>query len=63
MKRTSGNISLLNAFLTCVLEFNPSYIPEWDAFYVHVNNTATYIKWDLVEEAYKEHCRKLLKLK
>jgi len=61
MKRTVSNIHLLEAFLTCFIELHATYVADWDAFYV--KEKAIYIKWDLVEEAYNEHCRKLLKLK
>lgn len=61
MKKTHPNISLLEAFLECFLELPATYVADWDAFYV--KEKAIYIKWDLVEEAYEEHCRKLLKLK
>ena len=61
MKKTVINISLLSAFLECFLELPATYVADWDAFYV--KEKAIYIKWDLVEEAYNEHCRKLLKIK
>lgn len=61
MKRTVSNISLLNAFLQCFLELPATYVADWDAFFVKTKGI--YIKWDLVEEAYNEHCRKLLKIK
>jgi hypothetical protein len=61
MKRTASNISLLGAFLRCFLELPATYVGDWDAFYV--KEKAIYIKLDLVEEAYNEHCRKLLKIK
>jgi hypothetical protein len=61
MKRTFPNISLLEAFLTCFIELHATYVIEWDAFYV--KEKSIYIKWVLVEEAYNEHCRKLLKVK
>lgn len=61
MKKTVINISLLRAFLECFLELPATYVADWDAFYV--KEKSIYIKWDLVEEAYNEHCRKLLKLK
>lgn len=61
MKKTVINISLLRAFLECFLELPATYVADWDAFYV--KEKAIYIKWDLVEEAYNEHCRKLLKIK
>lgn len=61
MKRTFPNISLLEAFLTCFIELYATYVTEWDAFYV--KEKSIYIKWDLVVEAYEDHCRKLLKLK
>lgn len=61
MKKTVINISLLRAFLECFLELPATYVADWDAFYV--KEKAIYIKWDLVEEAYNDHCRKLLKLK
>lgn len=60
MKRTHSNISLLETFLTCFLELHATYVIEWDAFYV--KEKSIYIKWDLVEEAYNKHCRKLLKI-
>lgn len=61
MKRTKSNIGVLSAFLQCTLELPATYVTDWDAFYV--KEKSIYIKWDLVEEAYNEHCRKLLKLK
>ena len=61
MKKTVSNISLLGALLECFLELSATYVADWDAFYV--KEKSIYIKWDLVEEAYNEHCRKLLKLK
>lgn len=61
MKKTVINIRLLEAFLTCFLELHATYVADWDAFYL--KEKAIYIKWDLVEEAYNEHCRKLLKIK
>ena len=61
MKRTTVNISLLKAFLDCVLDLHAEYNYDWDAFYVR--KEAIYLKWDLVVEAYEEHCRKLLKVK
>ena len=61
MKKTVINISLLGAFLECFLELPATYVADWDAFYV--KEKAIYIKWDLVEQAYNEHCRKLLKIK
>ena len=61
MKRTRPNISFLEAFLTCFIELHATYVIEWDAFYI--KEKSIYIKWDLVVEAYNEHCRKLLKVK
>jgi hypothetical protein len=50
----------LNSFLASI-GLPATYVYEWDAFYV--KKKETYIKWDLVVEAYEEHCRKLLKIK
>ena len=44
MKRTVSNISLLNAFLDCVVELPATYVADWDAFYV--KEKAIYIKWE-----------------
>jgi len=60
MKRIVSDISLLNSFLANI-GLPATYVYELDAFYV--NTKDTYIKWDLVVEAYEERCRKLLKIK